>query len=138
MKGAISKRGTVLVTGGASGIGLAVVDAALEEGWRVVAIDLPGDPLDQLAARLDNAQARAVALDVSEETRVVETVAQLEKEFGPITGLVNSAGIARDVAVMQTDPGLFRRILDVNVVGSFLMAREAARVFLVAYAPKVS
>lgn len=128
MKGAISERGTVLVTGGASGIGLAVVDAALEEGWHVVAIDLPGDPLDQLAARLDNAQARAVALDVSEETRVVETVAQLEKEFGPITGLVNSAGIARDVAVMQTDPGLFRRILDVNVVGSFLMAREAARV----------
>lgn len=128
MNDAIPEKGMVLVTGGASGIGLSVVEAALAENWRVVAIDLAGGPLDRLAGRLDNTRARAVALDVADEDRVVETVARLEEELGPITGLVNSAGIARDVAIMQTDPGLFRRILDVNVVGSFLMAREAARV----------
>lgn len=119
---------TILVTGGASGIGLAVTEAVLAEGWRVVAIDLPGANLDALAARLDNARARTLALDVSDESRVGAEIARIEAEFGPIAGVVNSAGIAKDVPVMQTDPDLFRRILDVNVVGSFLVAREAARV----------
>lgn len=128
MKHDIPEKGTVLVTGGASGIGLAVVEAALAEGWRVAAIDLPGPSLERLATRLDNNGACAVALDVSDEEAVVQNIARIEDAFGPIAGLVNSAGIARDIAMMQTDPGLFRRILDVNVVGSFLVAREAARV----------
>lgn len=50
-----------------------------------------------------------------------------EAEFGPITGLVNSAGIARDLPSLETSADLFRRILDVNLVGSFVVSREIAK-----------
>ena len=57
----------------------------------------------------------------------MDTLARLEADFGPISGLVNSAGIGRDVPFLDTDAALLRRILEVNLVGSFVVAREAAR-----------
>ncbi|WYX18968.1 SDR family oxidoreductase [Achromobacter xylosoxidans] len=66
-------------------------------------------------------------MDVSDEAQVSEAIARLESDFGPIAGLVNSAGIGRDVPFLETDAALLRRILEVNLVGSFVVAREAAR-----------
>ncbi len=120
--------GTILVTGGASGIGRAVVEAVLAEGWRAVALDLPGPTLEATRAALDPTRLRCTAIDVTDEAAVTAEVAAVERDFGPIAGLVNSAGIARDVAMLETDAALFRRTLEVNVIGSFLVAREAARV----------
>jgi NAD(P)-dependent dehydrogenase (short-subunit alcohol dehydrogenase family) len=120
--------GTILVTGGASGIGRAVVEGVLAEGWRAVAIDLPGRPLDEMRAAHAPDRLRCTDLDVTDEAAVTAEVAAAERDFGPVAGLVNSAGIARDVGMLATDAGLFRRTLEVNVIGSFLFAREAARV----------
>ena len=50
-----------------------------------------------------------------------------EAEFGPLTGLVNSAGIGRDVPALDTSVDLFRKILEVNLIGSFVVSREAAQ-----------
>jgi NAD(P)-dependent dehydrogenase (short-subunit alcohol dehydrogenase family) len=125
----MSERPTVLVTGGASGIGLAIVKAVLAEGWRAIAADL--DPA-RLAHSRDTLGAAADALhlaplDVTDEDAVKRCVAACESEFGAITGLVNSAGIGADKPALETGADLFRKILDVNLVGSFVAAREVAK-----------
>src|SRR5215203_6647737 len=119
---------TAFVTGGGSGIGLAIVRALLDEGWRVVATDLSQDSLDQARQQLggENKQARFEQLDVTDEEGVKRAIARCDAEFGPLTGLVNSAGIAADVPCLETSTGLFRKILEVNVIGSFVASREAA------------
>ena len=55
-------------------------------------------------------------------------MAETAREFGGLTGVVNCAGIAADSHVLDTPVDLFRRILDVNVVGTFLVGRAAARI----------
>jgi NAD(P)-dependent dehydrogenase (short-subunit alcohol dehydrogenase family) len=119
---------TALVTGGGSGIGLAVVRALLEEGWRVVAADVVQDSLDQARQEVagGNEQVRFEQLDVTDEEAVKRAIARCDAEFGPLTGLVNSAGIAADVPCLETSAGLFRKILEVNLIGSFVASREAA------------
>jgi NAD(P)-dependent dehydrogenase (short-subunit alcohol dehydrogenase family) len=119
---------TAFVTGGGSGIGLAIVRALLDEGWRVVAADLAHDSLDQARQQLggENKQVRFEQLDVTDEEGVKRAIARCDAEFGPLTGLVNSAGIAADVPCLETSTGLFRKILEVNVIGSFVASREAA------------
>ncbi len=120
---------TILVTGGASGIGRAIVEAVLGAGWRAIVADLPGTALDrcrdELAAHA--ARLRFQPLDVTDEAAVVTAIAACDAGFGPITGVVNSAGIGRDVPALETSAELFRKVLDVNLIGSFLVAREAAK-----------
>src|SRR3954452_2759927 len=119
---------TAFVTGGGSGIGLAIVRALLDEGWRVVAADLVQGSLDQARQHLggENKRVRFEQLDVTDEEAVKRAIARSDAEFGPLTGLVNSAGIAADVPCLETSTGLFRKILEVNLIGSFVASREAA------------
>ncbi|MFG1351831.1 SDR family NAD(P)-dependent oxidoreductase [Xanthobacter autotrophicus] len=126
----MSSTRSVIVTGGASGIGLAAVEALLEEGWRVVAADIDGEAVARARAQLagHGDRVRVEVADISDEAQVVDLVTRTQGEFGPLWGVVNSAGIARDVPALDTSVALFREILDVNLVGTFLMAREAARV----------
>ena len=118
----------VFVTGGASGIGLAVVEAVLAKGWRAIVVDRDERSLDRsreaLSASAD--RVRFEPLDIADEAAVMRSIARCEAEFGPITGLVNSAGIARDIPSLDTSADLFRRILEVNLVGSFVVSREIA------------
>jgi NAD(P)-dependent dehydrogenase (short-subunit alcohol dehydrogenase family) len=119
---------TVLVTGGASGIGLAIVEAVLNAGWRAVAADI--DPRNLGAARQalgTRGDLRFAELDVADEAAVVRLVADCARDFGPLAGVVNSAGIGRNVPALETSAALFRQVLDVNLVGSFVVAREAAK-----------
>lgn len=118
---------TILVTGGASGIGYAIVEAVLAAGWRAVVADLPGPNLERAREALGRDGTRFEAVDVADDAMVVRAVAAIEAEFGAITGVVNSAGIGRDVPALETSAELFRKILDINLVGSFVVAREAAR-----------
>lgn len=116
----------VLVTGGASGIGHAIVEALLADGHRCAIMDLPGRTLDDAAARFGR-DVRCSDIDVTDEAAVVVEIAAIERDFGPLRGAVNSAGIGRDTPSLATTADQFRRILDINVVGSFVVAREAAR-----------
>src|SRR4028119_203070 len=122
----MSRQETVFGTGGASGIGLAVVEAVLEKGWRAVVADRDEQSLDRCKAALDpsSRRTRFERLDIADEAAVVRAVERCEVEFGPITGLVNSAGIARDIPCLDTSADLFRRILEVNLVGSFVVSRD--------------
>ena len=118
----------ILVTGDASGIGFAIIEAVLAEGWRAIAADVSEANLASARQKLgDRPDLRVERLDVADEAAVVKTVAVCEREFGPLALIVNSAGIARDVPALETSAKTFREVLDVNLIGSFLVAREAAK-----------
>jgi NAD(P)-dependent dehydrogenase (short-subunit alcohol dehydrogenase family) len=116
-----------LVTGGASGIGLATASLLTERGWRVGLIDRDAAGLTTAAASLG---AAAAVADVADEASITAAVAELAGALGTPSGLVNSAGIAADIPAMDTDAERFRRILDVNVLGSFLASRAVARLMM--------
>jgi NAD(P)-dependent dehydrogenase (short-subunit alcohol dehydrogenase family) len=117
-----------LVTGGASGIGAAAVEELIAEGWSVAIADIDAKALAAARKRYEGSAAvRIDALDVTDEPATVKLVGAIESELGPIAGVVNSAGIAADRHVFDTPIDLFRKILDVNVVGSFIVGRAAAR-----------
>ena len=118
-----------LVTGGASGIGLATVRRLLAAGWKVAAVDRDEKALAGLARELGlPSRVFASALDVTDEAAAEKAVAMAAEALGRIDGVVNSAGIAADIHALETPVDLFRKILDVNVVGTFIVARAAARV----------
>lgn len=123
------EKGSVIVTGGASGIGLALVEGLLTDGWRVTAADVVPASIDSAKAQLAKfgAQVRFAQVDVADEAAVVDSVAATVREFGPLWGVVNSAGIGKDLPALDTSAEFFRKILDVNLVGTFVVAREAAK-----------
>lgn len=117
----------ILVTGGASGIGLALARGLLDAGRTVVVADVSQERLDEVRDLAGPERYACVRMDVADEAGVVAALEQLEARFGAIRGLVNSAGIGRDVPFLDTETDLLRRILEVNLVGSFVVAREVAR-----------
>lgn len=121
-----NERPAAIVTGGGSGIGRATAALLAASGWRVGLIDRDAAAVAAAAAEFGPA-ATSEAADVANEAEVERAVATLAGRLGPPDGVVNSAGIAVLVPAMETDAATFRRILDINVVGSFLVARAAAR-----------
>lgn len=120
---------TVLVTGGGSGIGLAIAAALLADGWHVAITDVAEDNLARARGRFEPfaGRTRFDRVDVADEAAVIAAVGRCETEFGALDGVVNCAGIGHDVPALATSAALFRTILDVNLIGSFVVAREAAR-----------
>lgn len=119
---------TVIVTGGASGIGFAIVEAVLAEGWRAVVADRDQRNLDRASEALgERDDVRFAVLDVTDEDAVTRLVASCDAEFGPLAGLVNSAGIGCVLPVLETTTETFRKVVEVNLTGCFIISREAAR-----------
>lgn len=119
----------VVVTGGASGIGAAVVVRLLEAGVTIVALDVSANAADRhrenCAANLDRAHFRQV--DITDESAVASVIADIESEVGPISGLVNSAGIGKESPSLDTSIDVFRKIVDINLAGSFIVSQQVAR-----------
>ncbi|MBX9589664.1 MAG: SDR family oxidoreductase [Hyphomonadaceae bacterium] len=129
MAGAGAKGRVALVTGGASGIGLATVERLLASGWKVAVVDRDETALE--ATRQQHGAATTVfiaPLDVTDEAAVGAMIGLILGVFGGLDGVVNCAGIAADIPALDTPVDLFRRMLDVNVVGTFIVARAAARI----------
>ena len=115
----------VVVSGGASGIGLAVVEMILER-WQpvqVAVLDLPGETLDAIGRRPG---VIALPCDVSEVSNVQEAIATAA-EIAPIVGLVNAAGNHMVERAIDIDVDQWRSILGVHLDGSFFAAQSVAR-----------
>ena len=119
-----------LVTGAASGIGAAIARAFSSKGARVALLDLDRGAAGRLAEELDG--ARAFGCDVTDEAAVEAAVGAVAQAFGRIDILVNSAGIVDLAPAEELTLATWRRTLDVNLTGSFLVARAAARVMIAA------
>ncbi len=116
---------SAIVTGGASGIGLATAERLLDDGWPVAIIDTDAVALAAAEDLLNGENAVFISADVSDEDLIADAFDQAVDALGPVGGLVNSAGVAHVVDVMATSAELFREILDVNLVGAFITARAA-------------
>jgi NAD(P)-dependent dehydrogenase (short-subunit alcohol dehydrogenase family) len=115
------------VTGGASGIGLACVERLLAAGWRVGLIDRDDKTLASARERFAAVPAVLISqADVTDEPAIDAVVNDMAASFGGLDGVVNSAGIAADMHVLDTPVELFRKILDVNLVGTFIVGRAVA------------
>jgi NAD(P)-dependent dehydrogenase (short-subunit alcohol dehydrogenase family) len=121
--------GTIIVTGGASGIGLATACWLLARGRSVLVLDRSTANLEAAKDALAEYRARAsfAELDVTDERRMIELLATELPPDAPIVGLVNSAGYGRDIPFLETSSQVFRDMLEVNLVGTFSISREVAR-----------
>jgi glucose 1-dehydrogenase len=119
-----------LVTGAGSGIGAAIARALAEAGARVV-VNYRSDPgeAEGVAAAIGRAGGEALPLraDVSREDEVQAMFAAMLARWGTIDILVNNAGLQRDAPFLEMTLDDWRRVIEVNLTGMFLCAREAAR-----------
>jgi NAD(P)-dependent dehydrogenase (short-subunit alcohol dehydrogenase family) len=113
----------VAVTGAASGIGAATARLLAARGWRVACLDRDIEG----ARRAAGDDGLAVEVDVADETSVVQAFAMVAKTFGGLDALVTAAGVIETVPFLETTPEQFRRLFDINVIGSFLSVREGAK-----------
>ncbi len=121
-----------IITGAATGIGKAVAIQFALEGAPVVVNHLRGDPFDEVVDQIRDGGGEVIAVeaDVSKEDEVKELFRQAIDKFGTVHILVNNAGIQKDASFIRMTLPDWQRVLDVNLTGQFLCAREAATEFL--------
>ncbi len=121
----------LLVTGGSRGIGAATCKLAAQHGW-AVAVNYSANALaaDEVVRgiRADGGRAMSVQADVADESQVLRMFEHIDAKLGPLSGLVNNAGVV-DVSARVQDMSVqrWRRMFDINVMGSMVCAREAVR-----------
>src|SRR5438309_1836129 len=121
-----------LVTGAAGAIGFAICQKLIDAGAHVVAADLGGERLDAAVGELDPRRrglAAGVVMDVTDERSVAAGCAEACRLYGGVDILVLNAGVAHVSPIEATDAAAFRRVVDVNLTGYFLVLREAAALF---------
>ncbi|MFE3190449.1 glucose 1-dehydrogenase [Nocardia sp. NPDC059240] len=109
----------VIVTGGARGMGAAFARKLAAEGAQVVITDVLVEAGEAVAAEI-GAAARFFPLDVTDEAAWNDVVARTEAAFGPVSGLVNNAGIVHVDPIEKLSEADYRKVIDVNQVGVFL------------------
>lgn len=122
-----------IVTGAAQGLGAAIVERLAEEGCDLTAWDVNVDSVQSMASAVAAKSGRAVVgakVDVTDASGVRSAVNAAVARFGQLDILVSNAGILISGDSVEFDLDKWRRVMDVNLVGYFLCAREAARVML--------
>lgn len=112
-----------LVTGGAQGIGLACGEALAADGYRVVLADLQ-DSVANAAKALGGA---GYVCDMGDPEAILAMIDRIEAEVGPVSALVNNAGIALPGDFLSYDLASFEKVIDVNLRGVFIATQRVAR-----------
>ena len=112
---------TAIVTGAASGIGLAIAQRLARDGAKVAILDLDAEGAEQEAAKLRAEGATAIALrvDVSDRSQIQTAADDVRTRFGAVTILVNNAGMEGFQPFLQIGTEKWNRLLDVNLTGTF-------------------
>ena len=129
---------TILVTGAGRGIGRSLSEHFAKKGARLALLDTNPQDLEETHARCVElgAEARGYTADAASEDSVVGTLDQVTSDFGSLDGLINNAGIVRDAMLIKVKDGQivskmtlaqWQSVIDVNLTGVFLCAREAAQ-----------
>lgn len=123
MSGRLSGR-TALVTGAAQGIGRAIAGRLAADGASVVVSDMNGDGAAAAAAEIGSG-AYAITADISDPDAVASLFAQIDSKSGGVDILVNNASIVPFVPWDDVDLAHWRKIIDVNLTGTFIVTRAA-------------
>lgn len=122
------KNKVFVVTGAASGLGAASAQYLIEQGAKVILVDMNFE-LGQSVQQLLGSQAEFHQLDVTDETKVAEFFQTVEQSHSQLNGLINCAGIAPSAKVLGRDGlhdlAMFQKVLNINVSGTFNMLRHA-------------
>ena len=131
-----TERPVAVVTGGARGIGLAIGQWFLANGYRIALLDIDSTTLTKTADALANpSKALCLHCDVSNEAAVNAAMAQVNATFGRIDALVNNAGVAVFKPISQTSFADWRAVLSVNLDGAFLCTQACVPYMLKNEAP---
>jgi NAD(P)-dependent dehydrogenase (short-subunit alcohol dehydrogenase family) len=120
-----------MVTGAANGIGRAIVERFVAEGMCVAAVDINRDDLADSIAKFGD-RVTAVVADISNRDQVRSAVRACVDQFGQLDVLAANAGIADGQPFLEIDDASWRRIIEVNINGTFFCVQEAARVMATA------
>lgn len=122
----MTDRPIALVTGGAQGIGLACAQALAADGARIVLADIQAETVEEAAQKLGN-DAVGIAVDMADTSQVNALFDRIESEVGPVSVLVNNAGIAISEDFLDMTMEDFRKVIDINLVAVFQATQRAAR-----------
>ncbi|MEQ8293268.1 MAG: SDR family oxidoreductase [Roseovarius sp.] len=115
---------TIIITGGGGGVGRATAHAFLDAGWRVGLVGRRAEALEETANGHEN--ALTLPCDVTDEAEVEAAFDRAAKDWGHLDAIFNNAGIGRPGAPIDEIPvEEFRKVIDINVTGSFICARAA-------------
>lgn len=119
----------ILVTGAANGIGFAASKRLAAEGARLYLVDVAESALEQVAQTLRAEGGDVVTrhLSVTDENAVAEAVADMVARFGGIDAVVNSAGVVEVEPALEASIDTFRRVVDINLTGSWIVCQAVAR-----------
>ncbi|MEX1222056.1 MAG: SDR family oxidoreductase [Idiomarina sp.] len=132
------KNSTIVITGGAQGLGRAMAEDFARQGAQLALIDMNDEMLQEAVAeckKLGAAESRGYNINITDEAAVEDVFAKINDEFTGIDVLINNAGILRDGMLIKYKDGeithkmplqQFQSVLDVNLTGTFLCGREAA------------
>lgn len=117
----------VVVTGGSRGIGFRIARMLIDENANVVICGRKQEGLDAAAGTL-NAGDRLLTVQahIGQEEQVDNLFAKTLDRFGKVDALINNVGMNMVTTVSEADPGLWRKIIDTNLTGTFLCSRKAA------------
>lgn len=119
---------TVLITGAGSGIGAATVRRLFEEGASIVAGDVQKSNVDKVVAEFKGSERiYGVGVDITDRAQVAAFIAGAVQRFGKLYGLVNSAGIRGVGNVLDLEPEALRKVLSINLEGTFNVCQFFAR-----------
>ena len=123
-------RRKAIVTGAASGIGAATMVELARRGFDVACLDInaAGGEATVRAATAEGGQHHSFEVDVADEPALVRVFAAAVGQLGGLDALATAAGVGEMTPFMELDAATFRRVYDVNVIGTFLCLREAAKV----------
>ncbi|MCC6444917.1 MAG: sorbitol-6-phosphate dehydrogenase [Armatimonadetes bacterium] len=122
---------SAVVTGAAQGLGAALSRRLVEEGARVVVVDINAEKAEQVAASLvteDGPQAASVLADVTSPADAEAMVNLAVSRFGKLDILVSNAGILHAHDILEFPPDQWRKVIEVNLIGYFVCAQAAAKV----------
>lgn len=115
---------TVLLTGAAGGIGGAIAERLVEAGCAVALLDRSEAVAERAEALSAGGRTLALVADISDEAAVRSAVERCERELGPVSGLVNNAGWDRAGSFAESEPELWRRVVDINLYGPLNVTRR--------------
>jgi len=123
----------ILISGSSRGLGWAMAKAMVEAGATVILNGRDRELLSKRQSELEQAgfKAGVQAFDTADENQVLRSLQSIVEEYGQINGLVNNAAIQHRQTIQDFDLSDYDRLMDINLRGCFLLAREASRLMLV-------